>query len=290
MEDKKEEASLVHPTVSKIYRDILEIYPFLSEDEKQQFKSKSEIFLHNPNPLPALEGILNLLQNGHAKIDPINPDQPKVPSEEKLDKIRPTYSIEDNILYIKIPSWNKYLVGIDKELIDICTNHWDGYQAIVIDVRENGGGNSSLAYGFAGIFFKEDIEFGKLVRKTEEGGLKENPYVMPANEDVYIDKPIAILISEKCFSSNELFLAPFKVTRRATLIGTRTSGGSGAPIFQDIELEGKKYQVSIPTYRMFLKGEAKPIEETAIEPDIPYQGMDIIGFAKAYLKNKAISE
>lgn len=282
--DLKDEKLSSTQTVTKVYNDILDTYPFLSERERQIFIRGAQQPLSNQDPLLAIEGILKMLKNGHAKIDPVNPSYQKVPTEERLNKIRPTYSIERDILYIKIPSWNKYLEEIDNELISVCTSHQDEYKAILIDVRENGGGSSYHAHDFAGIFFREDIEFGKWVKKGEDGKLEENSYIMPADKNVYIDKPIAILISKKCFSSNELFLAPFKVTGRATLIGERTGGGSGAPEFQEIELDGKTYQISIPTHRLVLKGENKPIEETAIEPDIHYYGEDIIGFTNNYLK------
>ena len=96
---------------------------------------------------------------------------------------------------------------------------------------------------------------------------------------------MVILISNKCFSSNELFLAPFKVTGRATLIGEKTAGGSGNPVEIDIEIDKKKYVVRIPAWRFILKGEEKPIEQTAIVPNVSYLEEDIVEYAKKFLKH-----
>lgn len=106
------------------------------------------------------------------------------------------------------------------------------------------------------------------------------PAILSANKKIYIDKPIILLISQKCFSATELFLAPFKVTKRGTLIGTRTAGGSANPLMEKFLSEGKVYEVRIPTWRFFLEGETQPLEETAIEPDITYFGEDILEFSK----------
>jgi C-terminal processing protease CtpA/Prc len=106
------------------------------------------------------------------------------------------------------------------------------------------------------------------------------------NGEVYIDAPIAILISKKCFSSNELFLAPFKTRGRATLIGTSTRGGSANPIREEVTIGGIKMVARIPQWRFFLKGEKRPIEITKIKPDISYSKSDIVAFAERYLSNQ----
>lgn len=82
---------------------------------------------------------------------------------------------------------------------------------------------------------------------------------------------------------------PFKVTGRATLIGEKTAGGSGNPVEVDMEIDGKRYIARIPTWRFVLKGETKPIEETAITPDVIYTKGDIVDYAKKYLKGRVLS-
>lgn len=270
--------------VSHIHDEILNTYPFLTPQEKLVYEDQAkDVITHtaSQNTLEEVEKLLKLLHNPHAMIYPIKEFTP-----EKINSKRPAWKIEDNILYIKIPSWSKPLVDLDKDLIKICVDNTDKYKGIILDVRENKGGNSTYAYNFAGIFFKKDVKFGKALIKDVNDGLKELPYVLPANREIYLDNPIVVLISSECFSTNELFLAPFKISRRAVLIGEKTAGGSANPLSKEVEINGEKYCIKIPRHRFFLKGESKPLEETAITPDIPYTQDNIVDFTKRYLRNK----
>ena len=163
------------------------------------------------------------------------------------------------------------------------------YDAIIIDVRENQGGSSRIAHNFANIFFKKTVVYGKFIKKKESGKLITTIGKLKPNKKIFIDKPILILISKKCFSSNELFLAPFKISKRAILVGEPTTGGSANPISEIIKISGKKFVIRIPTWRFFLKGEKRPIEKTRINPDIIYKSKNIEKFAKSYLMKTVIN-
>lgn len=255
--------------IKKVYQLILETYPFLTKAEKSDFIKQSKTILNKKLSVKTVKKMLSFLHNPHADIFLKKNKTGKTQNISLL----PTHKFFKDILYIKIPAWNGSFSKsvIDKNLIKICVDARDKYKTLVIDVRENGGGNSSVAHRFAGIFFKKDVLYGKTIRKNSEGELYERPMILQANGKIYLDKKIIILISQKCFSSNELFLAPFKVSKRATLIGEKTKGGSGNPITEEIEIDGKNYNVRVPRWRFFLKGKSKPIEETAIEPDINFK-------------------
>lgn len=271
--------------VRNINNEILSIYPFLTIEERAAYEYKAAEILACPTPDPfkAVNQLLGLLCNPHATIYPI---KESVSGAIKVDSRRPTWNIEDKILYIRIPSWSKSLIDLDKDLIRICIEHLGKYEGIILDVRENKGGNSTYAYSFAGIFFREDIEFGKVLSRGINGSLEELPYVLPANKEIYLNNPIVVLISGECFSTNELFLAPFKVSRRAVLMGEKTAGGSANPLSKEVEINEQKYCIKIPRHRFFLKGENKPLEETAIVPDVVYTQQDIVDFAKKQLREQ----
>lgn len=266
--------------IHKIYLEILETYPFLTSKERQTFESEASEVLdkRDPDLLKKINKLLGLLHNPHADTWPLKEESEKDPPK------KPFLQTDDEILYMRIPAWTKRLENLADNLISFCWKSREKYKAIIIDVRENTGGSSFIAHKFAGIFFKEDVHFGTFVKRIKGDGLQEKEAVMPPNGEIYIDKPLVILISKKCFSSNELFLAPFKVTGRATLIGEKTAGGSGNPVEIPLEITGKKYIARIPTWRFTLKGEMKPIEETSILPDIEYMKSDIIDYSRKYMK------
>jgi C-terminal processing protease CtpA/Prc len=223
-----------------------------------------------------------LAGNGHADIKEYHKPDRNFMRRVKPKRM-PSFEMKNRILYIKIPSWLMWLGRIDKKLNGFCRKNIKKYDAIIIDVRENQGGASKIAHGFAGIFFKNPVIYGKFVRRKSNGNLITRTDKLKPNNKIFIDKPIAILISRKCFSSNELFLAPFKISKRAVLIGEPTAGGSANPISKIVKLSEKKFIVRIPTWRFFLKGKKQPIEKTKIYPDILYKGKNIEKFAEKYL-------
>lgn len=274
--------------VQKIYKKILEVYPFLTKAEKNIFDKKSKIIMDkfldgNIEAEKAIKNLLHLFNgNGHAGIKEWQKPNRNFVREAKVKK-SPTFNIENRILFVKIPSWAMWLGKINKKLVSFCKNNVKKYDALIIDVRENQGGSSRIAHDFANIFFKEIVAYGKFVKKSKKGRLKTTIGKLKPNKSIFIDKPIVILISNKCFSSNELFLAPFKISKRATLIGQSTAGGSANPVSETIKISGKKFVVRIPTWRFFLKGKNKPIEKTKIIPDIVYSDKNIENFARNYL-------
>jgi C-terminal processing protease CtpA/Prc len=266
-----------------IYNKIINIYPFLNKTEHSNFKKRAEnIIKRTLLSKENIKALLNLLKNPHAYLWVW-----KKPSLSKLRKKRRiSYKIKNRILNLTIPSWSGELGVLDKELINICIKTAKKYDGVLIDVRNNGGGNSRIAHSFASIFFKSLCIYGKFIKKGENGKLFSSTGKLQPNGKFYIDKPVSILISNKCFSSNELFLAPFKISGRATLVGQTTRGGSANPISEKVEIGGEKIVVLIPTWRFFLKGSKNPIEKTKIKPDIFYDKKDIVAFANKYIRNK----
>ena len=267
--------------VRKIYEDVLAIYPFLTSKEQEDFSKKASPILNTDekdSELEQVKKIIGLLGNPHADVT--------AKELEGKPVLKPEFKIEDGIAILRIPNWNDKVKDEIEEIRKSCLENWDNYQAIIIDVRGNRGGNSRWAHSLGRIFFSENVPYGKLIYRENSGELKDKVAIMQSDPENFIDKPMAILIDDKCFSSNELFLAPFKVSKRATLIGERTRGGSANPKSIYVNIEGQEYVVRIPQWRLFIKGEEKPIEETGINPDIVYEGDDIVEFAKKYLKGE----
>ncbi|MGC9602952.1 MAG: S41 family peptidase [Minisyncoccia bacterium] len=276
-------------SIRQVYEKVLELYPFLTQREERSFVSESKSLLAkysvantSNKKLSIVRSLLNLLNNRHADIKEVR--SRKAP-HGKVRSLKPRIELQakQRILFLAIPSWSKGLGEIQHELIGACVKNRGKYDSILIDVRENSGGNSRIAHKFASIFFNKTIKYGTFISRNGRK-LKKEAGILRPNRKFHIDVPIVILISKKCFSSNELFLAPFKVSKRAVLIGERTAGGSANPLSQEFLIGKKKMIARIPRWRFFLKGERKPIEETKIEPTVTYKKKNIISFAERYLK------
>jgi C-terminal processing protease CtpA/Prc len=269
---------------SNIYQKILAFYPFLTKREKDSFKRKAAPIIRNgaSNNLELkeiIEKLLRLLNNPHADIKRYK----KSTKKEAERKHSPSFNIEKKIIFIKISSWTMWLGDFSKKLVNVCVKNLNKYDGIIIDVRENYGGSSSTAFNFARIFFDKSVIYGRFIKRISDKGLKTSIGRLSPDKKNFINKPIVILVSKKCFSSTELFLSLFKISKRAVIIGEKTRGGSGCPISEIIKINKVKYIVRIPTWRFFLKGKNKPIEKTKINPDLTYKKSDIEEFAKKYL-------
>jgi len=283
----KERKELDSSSLLGIYNKILEIYPFLTKKERLSFLNKSKDVLkkldkNQKSILVSIQKILVILNNPHAYA---------YFNKKKTKKIKPyfKYKIKKRILYIKISRWSapdrKEALRRGEELISVCRDNMEEYDGIILDVRGNSGGYSAGAQQLASIFFKKSF-FVKKIIKRDGNKLIMNNVKQDYNPFLYIKVPIVMLIDKKCFSSNELFIAPFKISKRAIIIGEATRGGSANPVMLDYKIGRNILTVKIPTYRLFLKGESRPIEETKIKPDIYYKKKDIIRYAEKILQTK----
>jgi len=197
---------------------------------------------------------------------------------------QPYNKLLSNILYINIPT----LYEIKPEdLENVFLPYKDVSEGLIIDLRFNGGGSEYSARLLAEKYLIKNGEHvaGTNVKIAPEGGLKR--IKVPVDSENYepYDKPIVILTSKRTFSAAERFTALMKTGTDCILIGTETAGGSANPVKYEFEYNKESYVVNILTWRYFLEGEDKPIEETKIKPDIFYEGDDIVDFAVRYIKN-----
>ena len=274
--------------LEKIYSKILEVYPFLNKNERFYFEKNARGVIERSlrDTKKDIKALLDILKNPHAYLWVW-----KKPSLSHIRKKRKfSYNIKDRILSFVIPSWSGEVGILEKKLIDVCVKNAKRYNGIIIDVRNNKGGNSRIAHRFASIFFQDPYVYGKFIKRGDGGKLYSSLGKLNPNEEIFVSSPMVILISRKCCSSNELFLAPFRLSNRAVLVGQPTRGGSGNPIVEEVIIKDKKIMVLVPTWRFLLRGQKRPIEETKINPHILYTGANIKQFARKILKEKMSKE
>ncbi len=285
MENSNLIPELTYKEARGVYSKILETYPFLTSGEKQSFISQTSQLITDENAfigngIAFISSILKCLDNPHANVQLVRGN---IKNGNKDDFYE--YNIQDQVLYLRIKRWSaankeeSILQG--EKLIKLCQNNLDSYDKTVIDVRGNTGGNSFGAEAFAGIFFDKDFVTSHIIR-VKNGELERKPRTLNHNPTVFIDVPIVILIDGSCFSSTELFLIPFKISKRATLIGQDTRGGSANPLSLNYISGNSKIIIKIPTWRLFLEGRDEPIEITKIKPDVYYDKEDIVKYAREF--------
>jgi hypothetical protein len=81
----------------------------------------------------------------------------------------------------------------------------------------------------------------------------------------HYDKPVIVLMNQKCFSATDIFLAGLKGMKNVTLLGTTSSGGSAYS--QEIVLGNTPLRVRIGTMASF-QADGKLFDTRGVLPDI----------------------
>ncbi len=107
--------------------------------------------------------------------------------------------------------------------------------AIIIDMRENGGGSGFLADAMAAYFFDEELSTGNTAYYDEERGEfymdpegKDKFFLPP--EDLRYDGQIVVLVGPECASACEFFSYDMTLNDRAIIIGQYPTAGLGGSI------------------------------------------------------------
>ena len=101
---------------------------------------------------------------------------------------------------------------------------------LIIDVRNNGGGNGGLALDFAGYFFDKGAELSRNLYLNEDTGTFEargRPSRLEPGPFVF-EGPVAVLVGPNCVSACEGFVNAMAHDGRALIVGhTPTAGAFG---------------------------------------------------------------
>ncbi|MGQ9908738.1 MAG: S41 family peptidase [Candidatus Flexifilum sp.] len=144
------------------------------------------------------------------------------------------YELLDNgLLLVRIYSFfdNEVLtVQLWERVISLANDN--GLPGIILDVRQNGGGNGFLAEQMAAYFFQEPLTFGFDETYNRNVGdfviNEERParfYLPP--ENLRYDGPVAVLVGPSCASACEVFADAMTVQDRAVIVGQYPTAGLG---------------------------------------------------------------
>jgi C-terminal processing protease CtpA/Prc len=172
---------------------------------------------------------------------------------------------ENGIGYIWIPSFaGKQWV----DEIDLVLENLAGAPGIVIDVRNNGGGNNGNAKRVAEAFV--DVERTYAYIRWRNGPQHDAftgylPRTISPSRTARFHGPIAVLINQRMYSAAEDFAMMLSVLPGATLVGVRTAGALGNPLVRELP-NGWTYQV--PQWRQYT-AERQLAEHVGVVPDVP---------------------
>lgn len=148
-----------------------------------------------------------------------------------------TYALlPENIGYIHYCSFTS---SIGAGNMDYILSYMKGADGLIIDVRDNGGGNLTNVDPIVCRFIQKRTLAGYIIHKTGPGHDDfDKPFAY------YIDpigaghlswsKPIVVLTNRSTFSAANNFVSIMKLIPGVTIIGSTTGGGSGMPYSSEL--------------------------------------------------------
>jgi len=166
-------------------------------------------------------------------------------------------TISGSIGYIYIASFGKDTW--DNQEISDMINQLSQCSGLIIDVRNNGGGNELNSNLIISHFLKNDLQTpGNYYNNVYRNGL----VISPAKP--HYGKNVVVLTNGRCFSSGEHFVMNMQQIENVVLVGDTTAGGSGYPAYYPLP-SGIQIRVSRVNYQQYNQ---TPIEWNGIVPDI----------------------
>lgn len=143
-------------------------------------------------------------------------------------------TLDDNIGYVYCGSFQKEPGegNLDEVLLELAP-----CRALIVDVRDNGGGQITAAEKFAARFTNDDILVGYMQHKTGLGhddfsSLEEQR--LKPSKGVRWQKRVFVLTNRSVFSAANEFVKYMKCCPLVTVVGDKTGGGAGMPFSSEL--------------------------------------------------------
>ena len=187
--------------------------------------------------------------------------------------------LDDNIGYIRYES---FLESVGEGNLDDCLTYLALCRGLIIDIRNNGGGELTTAERLAGRFVQEKILVSYMQHKTGKGHNDFSPlearYLEPSS-NIRWHKPVCVLTNRSVFSAANDFAVIMHTLPNVKLVGDHTGGGSGMPMSNSLPNGWSVRYSACPMY-----DSKKQQTEFGIDPDVKValtdeataQGIDLI--------------
>ncbi len=141
---------------------------------------------------------------------------------------------DDNIGYVVCPSFTS---GFGDGNLDEVFYTLRTCNGLILDMRNNSGGDLNNAERLARRFTNERIHVGYISHKTGKGhkafSTPEKQYLEPS-DGVRWQQSTVVLTNRQCYSATNTFVRDMKCCPNVTILGDQTGGGSGLPFSSEL--------------------------------------------------------
>jgi len=270
----------VFPEVAKRIADSLHYW---NAHGRYDSYSKSMSFALKVN-----EDVRALSHDKHMRVDysvrPIPPrpasPPPRTPEDiardrAQVDQVNCAFqkveNLDGNIGYVKFNAF--FDVDACAPTAAAAMNFVAGSRALVIDLRENGGGQPAMVSYIASYLFSQRTHLNDIWERrsgrTEEFWTSDN---VPGRK-FGGEKPVYVLKSSRTFSGGEEFTYDLKTQKRATIVGETTGGGAHPVSVHRID---EHFIIGVPFARAINPITRTNWEGTGVEPDVKVPAADAL--------------
>lgn len=149
-----------------------------------------------------------------------------------------------NVGYMKLDQFE--LPSVSGETAAAAMQFLAGTDALIIDLRDNGGGYLSMVTLMSSYFFSDPVHLSDRIGRDPADLRQSWTYaVVPGPR--YVDKPVYVLSGPRTFSAAEGFAYDLQAQKRARIVGETTRGGANTAARL---LLSSRFGVIMPTARV----------------------------------------
>ena len=188
--------------------------------------------------------------------------------------------LEGNVGYLKFDFFAD--PGICGSTVVAAMNFLANVDAIIFDLRENGGGDPKMVAFVSSYLFAERTHLNDLW--TRKGDITDQYWTDRYVTGKRLDgKPAFVLTSKGTFSGGEEFTYNLKTLKRATIVG-ETTGGGAHPVRGHRITE--HFGIGVPFARAINPITHTNWEGTGVEPDVKVPAADALTTAEKLAAEK----
>jgi len=175
--------------------------------------------------------------------------------------VREVRVLEGNIGYLRLTTFYPWDIAKPKliaafQLLD----HTDG---LVLDLRQNGGGDDGTANQLVRAFMGWNVE---AVQRVESRRVTKTD-ALPKLDMPGFERPVVVLVDRRSASASEFVAYALQAAGRATIVGSR-SAGAASMLDEPVKLPDG-FQIHIPDARPINLTTRANWEGTGVTPDVP---------------------
>ena len=187
--------------------------------------------------------------------------------------------LDDNIGYLRYES---FATPVGEGNLDDALAYLALCRGLIVDIRNNGGGDLTTAERLAARFVHEKTLTGYLQHKTGTGHNSfsdmEPQYLEPSS-NMRWHKPVCVLTNRSVYSAANAFAVWMRELPNVKIVGDHTGGGSGMPLNSSLPCGWNVRFSAVPMYdarRQHIEFGIAPDVSVSLTDEATAQGIDLI--------------